>query len=399
MKARNASQILLLICCIALLLFGCAAEEQGRSTLQIRLQRQETVERTIVPDDTPLEVSRYVIEGSGPQGDSFSIVSTDAVTEVAGLLIGQWDVVAVGQNNHGMDLVRGSTTVMLGSERTQAVIELDELSGTGELSVEIHWDYTRLNDASLQLWLIDSEHEKQLLTPKANNSANGSVTYQKSLTAGSYTLQAQLRSGSSIVAGCAEVVRIVGARTTEAAIELQLDKYAAVPHSFSLIDRLGTPVLCSIDGINETMAAQESVTATLVADTEADLSVRWYLDGEEIGSGRACTFTPESGTHRLDLVASGDLLASSGSASIAFNANIVGTSGIPTLVKTIVSPSSPMESFCWPVKPTRPCRSAVSSATQWRWFIPTPPMMTLPSMASLPSLWTLGPIASLSALR
>ncbi len=335
MKERNVSCFLLLLLSVVLLLFGCSADNQGRSTMQIRLQKQESTDRTIVPDDTPLAVSRYVIEGTGPQEETFSVVSTDTKTEVTGLLIGQWSVIAVGQNSQGMDLVRGSTTITLGSEGSEAVIELNQLSGTGELHIEFFWDHTRLNDASLQLWLIDSQNAKRTLTPKINNTANGSVTYQESLAAGSYTLQAQLKSGNSVVAGCVEVVRIVGARTTETAIELQLDKYSAVPHSFSLIDHLGVPVTCTIGGISESMPAQKPATATLHTESGQNLNVVWYLDGEEIGEGTSCSFIPESGTHRLDLIATGDRLASSGSASIAFNASIVGASGIPTLVKTV----------------------------------------------------------------
>ncbi len=343
MKRTISKLLLFALCLVALLALSCSDEgTAARSSLHLNMDSSKALQRTLVPDDTPLSVSRYVVEGDGPQGSTFSIVSINAAVEVQGLLIGNWDLTAVGQNAQGIDLVRGTRTVSLTKEPTQAVIELDTLSGTGVMDVEFYWDSTQISDATLSVWLEDSAEVRTKLTPKVNNSANGSVQYTSTLPAGSYLLQAQLNSAEIRVAGCVEVVRIVGAKATEAHIELRLDKYSDIPNSVTLLDHLGTPIVCTIGGITESMVAQQSATATLTAEGAQPIQVAWYLDGEPMPGNQSCTFTPSSGTHRLDVIAKGALLASSGSASISFTATVDGEPGIPTLVNRVVDNTNGM---------------------------------------------------------
>ena len=337
MKRTISKLLLFALCLVTLLAISCSDDEAvARSSLHLNMDSSKALQRTLVPDDTPLSVSRYVVEGDGPQGSTFSIVSTNTSVEVQGLLIGTWDLTAVGQNSQGVDLVRGSQTVTLTKEPTEAVIELNTLSGTGVMDIEFYWDVSQISDATLSVWLEDSEGVRTKLTPKVNNSTHGSVQYTSTLEAGSYLLQAQLDSADIRVAGCVEVVRIVGGRTTEAHIELRLDKYSDIPNTVMLVDSLGTPIPCTIGGITETMVAQKSATATLSTEGAHPIGVNWYLDGELMVGNESCTFTPSSGTHRLDVIAEGALLASSGSASISFIATVDGGPGIPTLVSRVV---------------------------------------------------------------
>lgn len=328
-----------LLCMISLMLGGCKEESNAnRSTLRLSMEGRQSLDRILSPQDTPLEVSRYTVEGTGPQGTTFSVMSNTPSVEVEGLLIGAWTIRAVGQNTHGVDLVDGQVEVTLTKEPTAAIIELDSLSGKGTMTVRLDWDATKITNPSLELWLTDAAGAKKAIVPTINNLAQGSVTYTGSYDAGSYLLQAKLYSGSIAVAGCVEVIRVVGNRTTEGSISLSLDKYADVPTSLTLINKLGVPVQCTIEGISASMSALTPATAELVALNERDsgtLDVTWYLDGQQISSSPTCTFTPSSGSHRLDVIAQGALLASSGSASISFTASVSGTAGVPIPVSEI----------------------------------------------------------------
>lgn len=336
MKRHVTKLIVFALALVSLSIIACADEEAAaRSSLRLNMESAKALGRTLLPDDTPLSVSRYIVEGDGPQGSTFSVVSTNASVEVQGLLIGNWSLTAVGQNAVGVDLVRGTKTVNLTKEPTETVIELDTLAGTGVMDIEFYWDSTQISEAALTLYLKDKDGEQRLLNPTTNNSSNGSVRYTATLSAGSYLLQAYLDSGSIRVAGCVEVVRIVGARTTEARIELRLDKYSDVPNTVRLLDHLGQPIECTIGGVSETMVAQKSATATVTTGGEQPVNVDWYLDGELVAQGPSCTFTPTSGTHRLDVIAQGVLLASSGSASISFVATVDAQSGVPALINRV----------------------------------------------------------------
>ncbi len=336
-KIPICSQFLMipLLCLLCFAFGGCKGESANRSSLHLSMENRSTIDRTLLPNDTPLEVSRYVVEGEGPQDTTFSVISTTNSVEVEGLLIGSWNIKAVGQNSQGVDLVDGSCTVSVTKEPTETVIELDTLSGDGTMKIQLDWDPLKISSPSLEMWLTDLNGTTVAITPTTNNMVNGSVIYSGLYPAGSYLLRAKLYSGSIAVAGCAEVVRVIGNKTTEGAITLTLDKYADLPSSITLTNNLGLPVDCTIKGINTTMVAQESATASLETPDISNLEVVWYLDGEEISNSTTCTFTPSSGQHRLDVIAKGALLASSGSASITFEATVVGTAGVPKLVGSV----------------------------------------------------------------
>ncbi len=322
----------LLCCYICFTLGGCKEESAGRSSLHVSMEKKPETQKTLLPNDTPLEVSRYVVEGEGPQDTTFSIMSNTNTVDVDGLLIGNWDITAVGRNDQGVDLVTGSVSINLTKDPLETVIELGALSGNGMMDVILQWDASKINNPNLEIWLTNPEGTTTSLTPTTNNMENGSVIFNGSYPAGSYLLRAKLYSGATAVAGCAEVIRVVGNKTTEGSVELTLDKYADIPATITLVNNLGVPVECSIQGVSEVMQAQVPATATLSVGDATELEVSWYLDGEEISNTLSCTFNPESGQHRLDVIAKGALLASTGSASITFKAAVEGTTGVPKLV-------------------------------------------------------------------
>ena len=316
---------------------GCK-EEPGRSSLRLTMQRNDDQNRSILPQDTPLEVSRYAVTGEGPQGSTFEMQSTNPTMEMEGLLMGNWALTAVGQNKDGVNLVSGSATCSLTSEPTNAIIELNTLMGTGTMNVEFTWDKEKISNPSIDLWVVDSEGIRTKVNPTTSNYINGSVYYSSTYPSGSYMLQGRLYSGSTAVAGCAEVVRIVGGKTTDGCIALDLDKYPEIPSSLTLINKAGTPIECSISGLSTSVDALKEITVSVTvpeSENDGNIGVLWFLDGEEISSSLDCTFTPSTGTHRLDLIAKGALLASSGSASISFKAIIAGTPGCPVLANTV----------------------------------------------------------------
>jgi hypothetical protein len=294
--------------------------------------------KSLVPTGIPLDVTKYVVEGTGPQGSRFTLESTKASLEIEGLLIGSWSLYAVGQNSSGVDLVEGSTSFQLTTEPSNVTVQLNTLKGTGTMTINFQWDTEKISNASIELSVTNQLGEKTPVSPTTNNLANGSVTYSAFYPAGSYTVQARLYSGNIAVAGCAEAVRVVGNKITEGTITLDLDKVAEIPSSLTLVNKAGIPIACSISGLSASMVAMQDATAeittTNIADT-SELDTTWFLDGEQIGKGLSCTFAPSSGSHRLDVIATGALLASSGSASFTFQAAVGGVADLPVLMTEI----------------------------------------------------------------
>ncbi|MFA6681631.1 MAG: hypothetical protein WCS35_06335, partial [Sphaerochaeta sp.] len=336
-QVRTTTGLLILMMILIIGFTGCK-EEPGRSSLRLTMRGTEGQDRSIVPKDTPLEVSRYAVTGEGPQGSTFEIQSVNPTIEVEGLLMGTWSIAAVGQNNQGVNLVHGSAECSLSNEPTNVLIELKTLMGTGTMNVKLAWDETKISNPNIDLWVTDAAGIKTKVSPTTNNLINGSVFYSATYPSGSYLIQGMLYSGNTSVAGFAEIVRIVGGKTTEGTIDLDLDKYPEIPSSLTLINKAGTPIECSISGITDSVAALQEITARVSvppSENSKEFEVVWFLDGEEISTSLNCTFTPSTGKHRLDLIAKGALQASSGSASISFKAIVAGTPGYPVLANTV----------------------------------------------------------------
>lgn len=330
-----------IICIVALIvtlvcLVGCAESGTNVGSLHVNLERASR-SRALVPGETPLEIARYAISGIGPQGATFAVSSTTKSVDIDGLLLGDWKIRAIGQNKNQVDLVEGTTQTVVGPTSNIVIIELDELIGKGTLNLTLTWSALEIANPSTTVQLIDSNGNSRTLVPVTNNASNGSVTYQELLNAGSYTLTAKLKSGDIIIAGFADFVRIVSNRPTDSLVDFHVDDYTQLPTSVTMVDHLGTPVECEIVGVPEEVTAYEPMTVTITSEDNSIIDATWYLDGEEIGQGMECTFTTSIGSHRLDVLAEGSLLASLGSATITFEAKILGPKGVPILLRNIPS--------------------------------------------------------------
>ncbi len=337
MNTRNklCRFVAITILAIAAMAMVACSEERTHSTMKLELNSSLANAKLLAPSGVPLEVTKYVISGSGPQGSVFNVESASSTVTVEGLLIGNWTLTATGRNNAGVDMVRGSTTFQLSSSPTTTTLELSELVGKGMLRVSFEWDPSRISNARLDLELAPQGGSSNSITPTSIDLIGGSATYVGELNSGSYVVQARLYDGNTVVAGCVEAIRIVGGKTTEGSVTLTLDKYPDNPGSIRLVNKLGIPVECTISGISSKVTAMKSITTQLdVPDSisSSELQVAWYLDGNKAATGTSYTFTPKAGEHRLDVVAQGPLLGSVGSTSVPFLASLEGTAGVPQLV-------------------------------------------------------------------
>ena len=312
MKARHAFMAFLLI--VVALLSSC---EQGQShaTLRVNLRK----DRSIVPAGYPLEIESYRITGDGPGDESFSIETNKETISLEGLVIGEWSILAEGLNSQKDVLVTGSTTHRLSVTNGSCTIVLEDLTGEGSLEIVLLWDPVRINnEASIELELTPQYGEKETrnLELTSFDTEAGRATYTGSgYASGSYVLSARLFDGSVQIAGFVEAVRIAGDQTSSGEIEFDLDKYPIDPGTLELEDNTGVPVSCIITGIEDTVEADIPITVTIESETDdvSQFIISWYLDGNLIGTGAEVEFTPEVGTHRLDVVASTSKLGTSGS--------------------------------------------------------------------------------------
>ena len=328
MKAKHA---FIALVAISVMLFPSCEESADHATLRVNLRQ----DRSIVPEDFPLEIDSYRITGDGPGSESFSVETDNQTVSLEGLIIGEWHITAEGLNKNNDVLVTGEADHRLSATNGSCTIVLENLVGTGSLEVSLSWDPERIaGEATVELELTPQygTEEKQVLELTEIDAASGSASYSGSgYPSGSYVLSARLYDGDVQVAGFVEAVRIAGEQVSKGAIRFDLDKYPIEPGTLELVNKTGVPVSCTIEGITDTVDADVpiSVSITSEMDEVGGYSIIWYLDGNLLGDGATIEFTPSAGTHRLDVVASTSRLGTSGSTSINFEAVSKSLPGVP----------------------------------------------------------------------
>ena len=102
--------------CMSWLWLGTGCDNGvGTASLSLRLTSQygRADARTIVPTGESLTIHSYSIEGSGPNGKTFSITTQSAQVLIEGLVYGTWAIQATGLNEQGTELATGSTSHQL----------------------------------------------------------------------------------------------------------------------------------------------------------------------------------------------------------------------------------------------------------------------------------------------
>lgn len=305
----------------------------------MRIVLEKEVTRTLVPEDVELNVTDYSLKITGPDGktNTFQLKKSSFLME--NVPIGQYTIVATGMNSDGTPMVTGSTTFNLSKTNTTATVILQELVGSGDLELVFNWNPDRFSgDATLKLTITGQDNNQSYT--HSESYANGTATYTlTSVPSGSYLLFAELYSGSQKIAGVIEAIRIVDGNPTRGTINFNLDKEDGTIGSITLINKAGVPVECVITGLtaDTQVAAQKDLEVAFDPGTidKEDLSITWYLDGIQIGTGLTVTICPEPGTHRLDVVARTTMLASTGSTQVTFEAALLGAVGEPVVAGVI----------------------------------------------------------------
>lgn len=333
--------ILFLLAVFSLLAISCSESQQFQT---MRIQLSKEIPRSITPEGVDLEITKYRVSGTGPGNAQFNMTTNKTTLLLESIAIGSWNVTAEGLNQNNLALVRGSTSFNFSQNNPSVTVTLNELIGKGSININFSWDPTRITNPSLVISLRPEQGNTSPITyaPTSINKSVGQASFTlNDVSAGSYVITAMLYEGSVSIAGAVEAIRVVGNSHSSGEISFDLNE----KHSngtLSITNNAGIPVTCTISGIPSNCSAFEKVTATLTPSSTSlkDLVIDWYLDGENIGRGQTIAFEPVPGFHRLDVVASTNLLGSTGSATINFEASLLGKVGEPVLANIISGDTS-----------------------------------------------------------
>ncbi len=176
------------------------------------------------------EGASYVFSGDGPNGASFSLVSSDEVATVESLRAGTWLIRVEGLSEDGSAIIAGEATIEVESMAEVGIeIELVPIDGKGALFVTAEWDADLTVEPTARVTITGRNGES--LTRTLYSSGSGTAEREISdLSTGYYELAVKLLDGGETVAGAAYTVRVVNESTID------------VSSIFEMLNKVGTPI-------------------------------------------------------------------------------------------------------------------------------------------------------------
>lgn len=338
--SRRKTVLITAILVVTLALLASCSENPGTTTMKLILSTYSESKTLLPSDSSLLDVSKYSVSGTGPNGKTFSVDSESSSLTIEGLTIGDWTVTAKGKNASGTELVTGSLTFKLTDKPTPQTIVLDTLVGTGTFRFTVDWHYCDVSVPKVDAYLLGSDMSgSEYPLDITQNDVAMTATVSESLSAGSYRLKVLLYDGETQVAGLVEAVRISNGTTTEGSHIFHFNEFGANTLTY-ITDATGTPIKGSLalEGSPSSMVAQSDYTCKFSFSEPSKvnaegLTIEWYYDGNFMNStelattGSSLSFTPNAGVHRIDAVVYNKKLGSTGSASCSFTVEPNGQPG------------------------------------------------------------------------
>lgn len=313
MKRRDAIVIVVSLVLVLCLMAGCKESNEGvKTSLRIALV-EAPMAKTLMPTTKLMEVSRYSVCGTGPNGEAFGPIEDQSnVITVTEIVSGLWTIEAKALNSEGNEVCSGSGNFELRRGANDVTIQLDTMAGNGSLQLNLLWDtdITAHKNVSLNIQVKNKDGATIASDVKEVQTSMGGTVVNMTLPAGSHVLTVRLSdTDGDLQAGATDAVRIMANTTTMGAIKLQATKYNASV-DVKIEDTVGRPMNFYLDYNPKDTSVGAHVTLEAKCDalpqgvTKSDLTYTWYVDGYQKKQGGNGTYTIEvpAGVHRYDVI-------------------------------------------------------------------------------------------------
>ena len=261
--------------------------------------------RTLLPE-IDMDVADYDVTGTGPDGASFEISTSDGFVEVPGLAFGEWTVVVQANDADSTVIGRGegTTTVHIG-ENSTLNITVTPLDGYGTLDLTLLWNAEDTDIPSIEAELIPSSGPAVDLDFTITGGNTGTFT-SGIIPTGYHTLTLKLLDNGILTMGAVEVVRIVKDQTTSGTFEFYDINEPGGNIDINITPEMADPIDVTITGqLGEIeQGSTMTITASVPVGTGNVVYV-WYINGESIDTGESYEAGSglSVGVYRLDVTA------------------------------------------------------------------------------------------------
>ncbi len=262
--------------------------------------------KTLLPG-IDMNIASYQIQGTGPNGATFSLSTTQTSNEVTGLVEGTWNVAVGALNAAGQNIGIGSSSITLTSTDTVSLsITVTPIQGNGTLSLTTTWPASQVAAASLTASLLPPAGSAIPLNYTVG-SGTASVA-DSSIPSGYYTLSQTLFNSGVVVMGAVEVVRIVAGQTTSGTFDFSNANAVDPTISVNITPAMNEPLPITLSGATASLTFGTNMTVTpTVAGYSGNATYVYYLNGQAKASTTSAspswTFGSDlaPGSYRLDV--------------------------------------------------------------------------------------------------
>ncbi|MCP4135406.1 MAG: hypothetical protein GY754_30835, partial [bacterium] len=339
MKKNSISIIFLLFASLFLLIStGCGTSESTSGSdrtgiLNLEIVNKHSNSKIILPD-IDMTPASYVINGTGPDGATFTVDSSETQVSVIELAFGTWALSVEGYNAAGTRIALGAGTAEVHTgETTNTDITVTPLTGNGTLNFVLTWEAADTETPSIESQLTSSDGTTQDLAFVITNGDTGTCT-NDTLPAGYYALSVKLLDNGIYTMGAVEIIRIVEGAVTTGTIDFPEINKPGGTIDINITSDMQEPIDVSLSAVPETIASDAAVDVTAsVPDGTGDVFHTWYVNGNFAAAGSTAnpsyTITASAlkldGSYRLDVVtfSANGKRAGSKSASFTIAENII----------------------------------------------------------------------------
>lgn len=264
----------------------------------------DNISRTILPE-LNMDPAYYLVEGSGPNGASFSENTTESFTR-EDLPVGEWTVTVTAYNASDSAIGSGSASTTVAKNGTAVLnITVYPYSGLGSLDLTVSWVEDLLDDPGIEAVLEMSDGTSRNL--EFTVDASQAIFSANDVPAGYHSLIIKLVNGTekSEITGAVELVRIAEGSVSRGTISFDELNIATGNIIVNITPDMGELLDVSISGAYDSKPENEIMFLTAeVDDYEENFTCVWYINGQAMGYDSDLLFSKymEIGHYRIDLL-------------------------------------------------------------------------------------------------
>lgn len=263
----------------------------------------ENVSRSLLPN-VSMDIARYTIIGSGPDGAGFTETTTGTFIEIEGLAFGTWTIEVYGENEDGFGIGSGcGTTAVHTGEISEVTVVVKPYDGFGSLNLAVNWTAGDIEIPTIDATLIPSTGLE--VFPAFTINDNSAVFSTDSAATGYYTLSLKLMDNNISTIGTVEIVRIVKDALTEGVFDFYEINKPGGTIDVNITQEMGDPIEVFINGVIPVLHENGSMEVSATAPEESEnLLYVWYLNGESFTTGDTTVISGLSaGIYNLNVTA------------------------------------------------------------------------------------------------